>query len=62
MILTIANAAMQLEQQRYLKAVPYERTEQRRSHPNGYKPKTVATRLGKINFDVPQVRDGDFLS
>jgi transposase-like protein len=27
---------------------------------NGYKPKTVTTRVGPITFDVPQVRDGSF--
>jgi putative transposase len=60
MIRTIVNAAMQLERQRHLNAAPYERSEQRRGRANGYKPKTVATRLGKITFDVPQVRDGGF--
>ena len=29
-------------------------------HANGYKPKTMKTRLGEITFDVPQVREGDF--
>ena len=27
---------------------------------NGFKPKTVKTRVGEIAFDVPQVREGGF--
>ena len=60
MIRTLVNAAMELERQQHLDAAPYERSEQRRGYANGYKPKTVATRLGKITFDVPQVREGGF--
>lgn len=60
LIQTLVNAAMRLERQRYLQADPYERSDQRRGYANGYKPKTVATRLGKITFDVPQVREGGF--
>jgi transposase-like protein len=60
LIQTVVNAAMRLERQRYLQASPYERSDQRRGYANGYKPKTVATRLGKITFDVPQVREGGF--
>ena len=60
LIRTVVNAAMELERQRHLAATPYERTEKRRGYANGYKQKTVATRLGKITFDVPQVREGGF--
>lgn len=60
LIQTLVNAAMQIERQKHLGAAPYERSNERRGYANGYKPKTVATRLGKITFDVPQVRDGSF--
>jgi transposase-like protein len=60
LIRTLVNAAMQLERQRHLGAGPYERSAERQGHANGYKPKTMATRLGKITFDVPQVRQGGF--
>lgn len=60
MIRILVNNAMQLERQAYLGAAPYERSDQRRGYANGYKPKTVATRMGEITFDVPQVRHGDF--
>ena len=56
----LVNAAMQVERQKHLGAGPYERSPQRQGHANGYKPKTVTTRLGKITFDVPQVREGGF--
>ena len=54
------NGAMQIERSRYLQAAPYERTEQRQSYANGYKPKTVKTRVGQIQLSVPQTRDGAF--
>lgn len=60
LIRTVINTAMQIERQTYLGAGPYERSGERQGHANGYKPKTVTTRVGKITFDVPQVRDGGF--
>lgn len=60
LIRIIINAAMQSERQHYLKAAPYERTAQRRGYANGFKPKTLTTRVGPVTFDVPQVRDSSF--
>ena len=60
MIRTIINAAMQIERQNHLGVGPYERSPDRRDHANGYKSKTVATRVGKIILDVPQVRESNF--
>ena len=56
----LINNAMQVERSRYLQAEEYERTEERIGHANGYKPKTVRTRIGDITFAVPQVREGGF--
>lgn len=56
----LINNAMQVERSRYLQAEEYERTEERIGHANGYKPKTVHTRVGDITFAVPQVREGGF--
>ena len=56
----LLNAAMQLERQRHLHAQPHERTEQRTGHANGYKDKTLQTRIGEITVAVPQVREGGF--
>jgi putative transposase len=60
LIREILNAAMQAERQRYLKAEPYQHSEEREGHANGYKPKTVHTRIGSITFSIPQVREGGF--
>ena len=56
----LINNAMQVERSKYLQAEQYERTEERKGHANGYKPKTVKTRVGEITFAVPQVREGGF--
>ena len=56
----LINTAMQAERAKYLQAEEYERTEDRIGHANGYKPKTVRTRIGEITFAVPQVREGGF--
>ena len=52
----LLNEAMKIERSQALNAEPYERTDERRGYANGYKPKTVATRLGAVKFDIPQVR------
>ncbi len=56
----IFNTAMEVEREPYLGAAPYQRSPERRGHANGFKPKTVQTRVGDIQFDIPQVRSGDF--
>lgn len=60
LIRIIVNAAMQAERQQYLRAAPYERTSERRGYANGYKPKTMTTRVGEVTFAIPQVREGSF--
>jgi putative transposase len=37
-----------------------QHTQERAGHANGYKPKTMRTRVGEITFAVPQVREGGF--
>jgi putative transposase len=56
----LINSAMLLERQKHLNAEPYERTEDRNGHSNGFKSKTVKSRLGELDLLVPQVREGDF--
>lgn len=60
MLAMLINAAMKLERERYLKAKSYERSEERQGYANGYKPKTVQTRMGSMELAVPQVREGGF--
>jgi putative transposase len=57
---TIINTAMRVERQQHLGVAPYERSAERQGHANGYKPKTMTTRVGTVTFAVPQVREGDF--
>jgi len=54
----LVNEAMRLERSHVIQAQPYERTEARQAHSNGFKPKTLATRVGPVTFSVPQVRGG----
>lgn len=60
LIRIMVNTAMQAQREQHLQAAPYQRSSQRRGHANGFKPKTVKTRMGEITFAVPQVREGDF--
>jgi len=54
----LLNEAMRLERAAVLQAEPYERSEGRLGHANGFKPKTLNTRLGPVELRIPQVRDG----
>jgi len=52
----LLNEAMKIERDHALGAGLYERSSLRRGYANGYKPKTVDSRIGKLLVDVPQVR------
>jgi putative transposase len=54
------NEAMKVERSAVLDAQPYERTARRRGYANGFKPKTVHTRVGELELAVPQTRDMPF--
>jgi putative transposase len=56
----LVNEASKIERAQFLNAQSHERTAERTDYANGYKPKTVMTRVGKVTFDVPQVRGGGF--
>jgi transposase-like protein len=56
----LLNATMLAEREKYLGAGPYERTETRTGQANGFKSKTMKTRVGEIPLAVPQSRDGKF--
>lgn len=59
-ITILMNEAMKLERSEVLRAAPYQRTEERRGYANGFKPKTVNSRLGKLELSVPQTRGIEF--
>lgn len=54
---TLLNHAMRSEREQVLGAAAHQRTEQRRGYANGFKPKTIATRVGELPLKVPQTRD-----
>ncbi len=56
----LVNEAMKIERSEALGAQPYQRTSERRGHANGFKPKTLNTRIGKLELQVPQTRGVDF--
>ena len=59
-IQTLMNEAMKLQRAEALGAGSYERTTHRRGYANGFKPKTVNSRLGRLELKVPQTRDVEF--
>jgi transposase-like protein len=56
----LVNEASKIERAQFLNARPHERTPERADYANGFKQKTVMTRVGEQTFDVPQVRGGGF--
>jgi len=54
LIRVVVNAAMYIERQKHIGAGPYERTPERQGQANGFKPKTVATRVGKVTMSSPR--------
>ena len=51
---------LETEMTEHIGAAPYERTERRTGQRNGYKPRTLRTRIGTLNLLVPQDREGTF--
>ncbi len=45
---TLYNGVMRLERQRNLGTQPYERSSERKGYANGYKSKTLNTRMGSL--------------
>ena len=54
------NEAMKVERSKALGAGLYERVPERKGYANGFKPKTIATRMGPVLLDVPQARNMAF--
>jgi len=52
----LINEAMRVERSRALEAEPWQRTEARKGYANGYKPKSVQSRIGELALQIPQVR------
>ena len=60
MIQNMIQAILEEEIGEYLHADKYERTEERKGQRNGYKPRTINTRMGSLELQKPQSRDGGF--
>ena len=58
MIEVVVRQVLEDQVEQHLGAKPYERNAQRQGHRNGYKPRTMNSRVGKLEFQVPQVREG----
>ena len=58
-VTVLLNSAMVAERSEYLGAAPYERSAERTGYANGYKDKSIKTRLGTLALKVPQSRDGE---
>jgi transposase-like protein len=56
----VLDQVLQAEVTEALQAKPFERTEERQGYRNGFKPRTMTTRVGRLVLSVPQVRDGKF--
>jgi putative transposase len=56
----LLNEVMKLERSAALGAGPYQRTDDRKGHANGYKPRTIHTRIGPLTVEVPQARGVEF--
>jgi putative transposase len=54
------NEAMKIERSHAIGADPYQRSERRQGYANGFKDKTVDTRLGALTLSVPQTRGVEF--
>lgn len=52
----LTNEAMKAERSAVLKARPWERSENRIGYGNGFKDRSIGTRLGELHLKVPQVR------
>ena len=53
---TLMNHAMQIEREQALQAESHQRTSDRQGYANGFKPKTIRTRVGEVALRIPQTR------
>jgi len=56
----LINEAMKIQRTRYLNAQPYERSDDRVDQANGFKGRSLNTRVGQLQLRVPQTRNSGF--
>jgi transposase-like protein len=54
------NLVMQFEAMEQINAEPYQRVDSRKAHRNGYKERTLKTRVGELRLKKPQFREISF--
>lgn len=54
----VPNQVLQAQATEYVKAEPYERTEERIGYRNGTRERPLAARVGRLALEVPQFRNG----
>jgi putative transposase len=59
-VTVLLNEVMKIERSAALGAGPYERSEGRTGYANGFKPRTIHTRIGPLTVEVPQARGVEF--
>lgn len=57
---TVLNQVLEAQVTEHIGAQPYERSTARKAYRNGYRLRTLTTRVGPLVLHVPQVRDGSF--
>lgn len=60
MLELVFNTIMRIERSQVLQAEPYERSDERQGYANGYKEKTLQTRMGALKLNVPKARGIEF--
>jgi putative transposase len=55
-VIVLLDEVMKIERAAVLKASHYQRTDDRQGYANGFKPRTLHTRLGALTVQVPQAR------
>jgi putative transposase len=56
----IIDAILNAEAEEQVGAALYERTGQERTYRNGYRPRSLTTRVGSLNLHIPKLRNGNF--
>jgi putative transposase len=56
----ILQGLLEEEMTAFLGAQPHQRTDERRGYRNGYQPRALSTRVGRLELQVPRDREGRF--
>lgn len=59
MVRTVLQSVLEEEMEHHVGAARHARSAERVAHRNGYKPRTIKSRVGEIELEVPQVRGGE---